>query len=296
MFTSTQLTPASLQVQAFFDQASFTVSYIVVDQISRQCAIIDSVLDYDHSASQTSTQSADQLIAFIEQQELTLQWLLETHVHADHLSAAPYIQQRLGGKIVIGEHICAVQQSFAKILNLQGEQQVSPNVFDLLVNEKSQLALGQHHIKVLHTPGHTPACISYLIGNAAFVGDTLFMPDYGTARCDFPGGDAAQLYQSIHKIFALDGDTRLFLCHDYKAPNRDYYAWETTVAEQKANNLHIKEGISQAAFCQMRTQKDATLSMPKLIWPSVQINMRAGHLPPSEENGQHYLKTPINLA
>ncbi len=296
MFTSSQLSAPSLQAHAFFDQASFTVTYILEDEASHQCAIIDSVLDFDHGASQTSTESADKIIHFIQKRKLSLQWLLETHVHADHLSAAPYIQKQLGGKIVIGEHIDTVQQTFSKLLNLDEKQQVKANVFDLLVNETSQLPLGQHSIKVLHTPGHTPACVCYVISGAAFVGDTLFMPDYGTARCDFPGGNAAQLYQSIQKIFALGDETRLFMCHDYKAPNRDFYAWETTVAEQKANNLHIRSGINQEEFCRMRNQKDATLKMPKLIWPSVQINMRAGHLPPAESNGQHYLKTPITLA
>ncbi|MEO9655575.1 MBL fold metallo-hydrolase [Marinomonas sp.] len=296
MFTASQLSPTSLQVHAFFDQASFTVTYILEDETSQQCAIIDSVLDFDHGASQTSTESADNIIRFIQQRKLSLQWLLETHVHADHLSAAPYIQKQLGGKIVIGEHIDTVQKTFSKLLNLEEKHQAKANVFDLLVNERSQLSLGQHSIKVLHTPGHTPACVCYVIGGAAFVGDTLFMPDYGTARCDFPGGNAAQLYQSIQKIFALGEETRLFMCHDYKAPNRDFYAWETTVAEQKAHNLHIRSGINQEEFCHMRNQKDATLKMPKLIWPSVQINMRAGHLPPAESNGQHYLKTPITLA
>lgn len=286
---------SNIQVKAFFDEATFTVSYVVTDPSSKDCAVIDSVLDYDHAAGRTHSDSADAVIAYIKEQRLNLKWLLETHVHADHLSAAPYIQKALGGQIVIGDQITQVQATFSKILNAEAEFQRDGSQFDLLVNEQTQLPLGNHEIRVLHTPGHTPACVTYVIDDAAFVGDTLFMPDYGTARCDFPGGNANALYRSIQKIFALPNETRLFMCHDYKAPNRDVYAWETTVAEQKAHNQHIHSGISEEAFCEMRNKKDATLGMPKLIWPSVQINMRAGHLPPKETNGVRYVKTPLNL-
>ncbi|MBJ7536606.1 MBL fold metallo-hydrolase [Marinomonas transparens] len=282
-------------VHAFFDEATFTVSYIVEGSNSRRCAIIDSVLDYDHAAGKSHTKSADKLIRFIKNNQLTLDWILETHVHADHLSAAPYLQNNLGGKIVIGDHITQVQATFSKLLNAEPGFAQDGSQFDLLVNENDRLPLGESEIRILHTPGHTPACVTYLIDNAAFVGDTLFMPDYGTARCDFPGGNANTLYHSIQKIFALDDNTRLFMCHDYKAPNRETYAWETTVAEQKASNQHIRSGISEEEFCVMRNKKDATLGMPRLIWPSVQINMRAGHLPPAEENGVCYVKTPLNL-
>ncbi len=288
-------TQSDIQIEAFFDEATFTVSYVVTDLATKRCAIIDSVLDYDHAAGTTDTQSADAIIDYIKHHRLQLDWLLETHVHADHLSAAPYLQNTLGGKIVIGDQITQVQATFSKILNVETEFRRDGSQFDLLVNEQDTLPLGETSIRILHTPGHTPACLTYLIADAAFVGDTLFMPDFGTARCDFPGGNANTLYRSIQKIFALPNETRLFMCHDYKAPNRDVYAWETTVGEQKNHNQHIHSGISEAAFCAMRNTKDATLNMPRLIWPSVQINMRAGHLPPEEENGVRYIKTPINL-
>ncbi|RBO79584.1 MBL fold metallo-hydrolase [Marinomonas aquiplantarum] len=288
-------TQSDIQIEAFFDEATFTVSYVVTDLATKRCVIIDSVLDYDHAAGTTDTQSADAIIDYIKQHQLQLDWLLETHVHADHLSAAPYLQKTLGGKIVIGDQITQVQATFSKILNVEAEFRRDGSQFDLLVNEQDSLPLGENNIRILHTPGHTPACLTYLIADAAFVGDTLFMPDFGTARCDFPGGNANTLYRSIQKIFALPDETRLFMCHDYKAPNRDVYAWETTVGEQKNHNQHIHTGISEDAFCEMRNTKDATLSMPKLIWPSVQVNMRAGHLPPEEENGVRYIKTPINL-
>lgn len=286
--------PAS--VKAFFDEATFTVSYVVIDEASKQCVIIDSVLDYDHASGHTSTKSADGIIAYVNGESLKVNWILETHVHADHLSAAPYLKKALGGKIVIGNNITTVQSTFGKLLNAEPQFARDGSQFDQLVEEGEELHFGDLKVEVLHTPGHTPACVTYVIGDAAFVGDTLFMPDYGTARCDFPGGDAATLYRSIQKIFALPAETRLFMCHDYKAPGRDKYIWETTVAEQKSSNVHIHEGISEEAFCQMRTSKDTTLTMPRLIWPSVQVNMRAGNLPPAEENGMRYLKTPINLA
>ena len=289
------MTAPQATIKAFFDEATFTVSYAVIDPSSQHCAIIDSVLDYDHASGQTSTQSADEIIDYIKSQSLVTKWILETHVHADHLSAAPYLRSALGGQIVIGHHIKTVQTTFGKLLNAEPEFARDGSQFDLLIQEGETLTLGEQTIEVLHTPGHTPACLTYVIGDAAFVGDTLFMPDFGTARCDFPGGDAATLYQSIQKIFALPDDTRLYMCHDYKAPGREEYQWITTVAEQKNSNVHIHKGVTQSEFCSMRNAKDATLAMPRLIWPSVQINMRAGHLPPEESNGVRYIKTPINL-
>lgn len=282
-------------VNAFFDEDTFTVSYVVSDDSTNECVIIDSVLDYDHASGRTSTTSADDIIAFVKDKNLSVAWILETHVHADHLSAAPYLRSNLGGKIVIGDNITTVQDTFGKLLNAESAFARDGSQFDWLVHEGDKLNFGEQTVEVLHTPGHTPACVTYVIGDAAFVGDTLFMPDYGTARCDFPGGDAATLYRSIQKIFALPDSTRLFMCHDYKAPGRDEYLWETSVAEQKQANVHIHAGISEAAFCEMRTTKDKTLAMPRLIWPSVQVNMRAGHLPPEEDNGTRYIKTPINL-
>lgn len=282
-------------VHAFFDETTFTVSYVVQDTNSNQCVLIDSVLDYDHASGRTSTSSADAIIEFVNNNKLSVTWILETHVHADHLSAAPYLRNQLGGKIVIGDNITTVQNTFGKLLNAEPQFARDGSQFDHLVHEGDVLEFGDQTIQVLHTPGHTPACVTYVIGDAAFVGDTLFMPDYGTARCDFPGGDAATLYRSIQKIFSLPDNTRLFMCHDYKAPGREDYLWETSVAEQKQSNVHIHEGVSQEAFCEMRTKKDKTLSMPRLIWPSVQVNMRAGNLPPEEDNGTRYIKTPINL-
>ena len=284
----------TLSITPFFDQVTNTVSYIVADTHSNTCAIIDSVLDYDAPSSETNTSSADLLIKHIKENNWQLKWILETHVHADHLSAAPYLQQKLGGKIAIGKHITQVQTIFTELLNLADTCATDGSQFDLLLDEEDELALGSFNIKVLHTPGHTPACISYHIEDACFVGDTLFMPDYGTARCDFPGGDANTLYHSIQKILALPDDTRIFTCHDYKAENRDYYAWQSSVLEQKQTNLHINQNVSEQTFTHMRSSKDATLSMPKLIWPSVQINMRAGKLPMPENNEIHYLKIPIS--
>jgi len=284
----------STQVNSFFDQTTNTVSYIVADTISKQCAIIDSVLDYDQASSQTSTSSADILIKHIKENELTLVWILETHVHADHISAAPYLQKALGGKVAIGKEITQVQSIFTDLLNLKENCANDGSQFDQLLSEGDELKLGESSIKVMHTPGHTPACISYYVDDACFVGDTLFMPDYGTARCDFPGGDANTLYHSIQKILSLPDDTQIFTCHDYKADNRDHYAWQSSVLEQKQYNLHINQSISEAQFTQMRSTKDATLNMPKLIWPAVQINMRAGKLPEAEDNGAYYLKIPMS--
>lgn len=280
-------------VRGYFDQATNTISYIVRDPDSNACAIIDSVLDFDRSAGRTSTDSADRLIAEIRKDNLSLEWVLESHVHADHLSAAPYLQEALGGQIGIGDQITVVQDVFGKVFNAGTEFQRDGSQFDRLFAEGDTFTIGQLKGHVLSTPGHTPACVTYVIGDAAFVGDTLFMPDFGTARCDFPGGSAEQLWESIQKVLSLPDETRLFMCHDYKAPGRDEFAWETTVADEKANNLHIA-GKSKEEFVQMRTERDAKLGMPQLIIPSIQVNMRAGHMPPPDEDGQVYLKTPVN--
>lgn len=282
------------QVEAFFDPDTFTYSYLVSDPFSRSCAIIDSVLDFDPASGNTSTASADILIAAIKRQQLKVEWILETHLHADHLSAAPYLQSKLGGKTAVGAHITEVQQVFGKVFNAGTEFAKDGSQFDQLFKDGDTFKLGQQTIQVIHTPGHTPACITYLIGDAAFVGDTLFMPDFGTARCDFPGGDAATLFQSIQKIFALPSATRLFMCHDYLAPGRDEYLFETSVAEQQQKNIHVGIGKSEAEFIKLRTDRDATLAMPRLILPSVQVNMRAGQFPPPEDNGVSYLKLPLN--
>ena len=258
------------------------------------CAIIDSVLDFDYAAGRTDIRSANQIIAFVREKRLEVAWVLETHVHADHLSAAPYLHDQLGGKTGIGAHIVEVQEIFGKAFNAGTEFARDGSQFDALFNEGDTFTIGSLEGRVLHTPGHTPACLTYVIGDAAFVGDTLFMPDYGTARCDFPGGDARTLYHSIQKVLSLPEQTRLFLCHDYKAPGRELFQHETSVAEQRKTNVHVHDGISEEEFVKMRTERDATLGMPRLIIPSVQVNMRAGELPPAEDNGQVYLKVPIN--
>ena len=281
-------------VQAFFDEATFTVSFVVTDPESRKCAVVDSVLDFDYSSGRTDTKSADAIVAFVKEQSLEAVWLLETHVHADHLSAAPYLQERLGGKIGIGEKITVVQDTFGKVFNEGTRFQRDGSQFDRLFKEGDRFEIGALQGRVLHTPGHTPACLTYVIGDAAFVGDTLFMPDFGTARADFPGGSAEALYASIQKILALPDETRIFVGHDYKAPGRDTFAWETTVAEQKALNVHVGGGATAEDFVRMREARDATLDMPKLIIPSIQVNMRAGVLPEPESNGIAYLKLPLN--
>ncbi len=281
-------------VQPFFHEPTNTFSYVVRDPASRACAIIDPVLDFDYPSGRTSVQSADQILAYVRREGLTVEWLLETHVHADHLSATPYLQQACGGRTGIGARITEVQDIFGKVFNAGTEFARDGSQFDRLFDEGDTFAIGGLTAQVLHTPGHTPACLTYVIGNAAFVGDTLFMPDYGTARCDFPGGDARVLYHSIQKVLSLPADTRLFLCHDYKAPGRETFHHETTVAEQRAANIHVREGVDEDEFVAMRTARDATLGMPRLILPSVQVNMRAGHMPPAEDNGQVYLKVPIN--
>ena len=283
------------QIQAFFEVETFTYSYLVSDPQSKSCAIIDSVLDFDPASGNTSTKSADLMIAAIKEQNLQLEWILETHVHADHLSAAPYLKAQVGGKIGIGAKITQVQEVFAEVFNTGSSFAKDGSQFDQLFNDGDKFQLGQFQIQVMHTPGHTPACITYLIADAAFVGDTLFMPDYGTARCDFPGGDAATLYQSIQKIFSLPAETRLFMCHDYLAPGRDNYLNETTVAEQQQENVHVGAGRSEVDFVALRTKRDASLEMPRLILPSVQVNMRAGQFPPADDNGVSYLKLPLNL-
>ncbi|GAA3899326.1 MBL fold metallo-hydrolase [Halomonas cibimaris] len=281
-------------VTAFFDTPTRTFSYVVQDPAGSSCAIIDSVLDFDYAAGRTDVRSADAIIDFVHRKALRVEWILETHVHADHLSAAPYLHEQLGGRTGIGANITVVQEVFGKAFNAGTEFARDGSQFDRLFQEDDTFAIGGLTGRVLHTPGHTPACLTYVIGDAAFVGDTLFMPDYGTARCDFPGGDAGALYRSIQKVLALPDDTRLFLCHDYKAPGRDTYQHRTSVAEQRAHNVHVHEGVSEAEFVKMRTERDATLGMPRLLLPSVQVNMRAGELPPAEDNGQVYLKVPVN--
>lgn len=283
------------QVDAFFDEDTFTVSYVVRDASSLHCAIIDSVLDYDPASGRTGHRSADVIVEHVAAAGLSVDWILETHVHADHLTAAPYLKAKLGGKTGIGANIVAVQKVFAGLFNAGPAFATDGRQFDVLFADGAEFAIGNLPGRLLHTPGHTPACGMYLIGDAGFVGDTLFMPDYGTARCDFPGGDAAQLYRSIRRILTLPDATRLFMCHDYKAPGRETYAWETTVAEQRARNVHVRDGIDEAAFVRMRTERDKTLDMPRLIIPSIQVNMRAGELPLAEDNGIRYLKTPLDV-
>ncbi len=287
-------TGAEPLVNAFFDAATNTVTYVVRDPRSTAAAIIDSVLDFDYASGRTDTRSADAVITFVQAEGLDPVWILETHVHADHLSAAPYIQQRIGGRVGIGEKITVVQDTFGKIFNEGTEFQRDGSQFDRLFREGDRFEIGGLEGRVLHTPGHTPACLTYVIGDAAFVGDTLFMPDFGTARCDFPGGSAATLYHSIEKILALPDATRIFVGHDYKAPGREDFAWETTVAAQKAGNVHIGGARPEAEFVAMREARDKTLGMPKLIVPSLQVNMRAGQMPPPEEDGTVFLKVPVN--
>ncbi|MFD1160078.1 MBL fold metallo-hydrolase [Roseovarius aestuarii] len=284
----------SPDVTAFFDEATNTISYVVRDPTGSACAVIDTVLDFDYASGRTDTRSADRIIDFINAEGYEAQWLLESHVHADHLSAAPYIQERLGGKIGIGDRIRVIQDTFGKVFNEGTEFQRDGSQFDRLFVEGDSFHIGQMRGDVLHTPGHTPACLTYVIGDAAFVGDTLFMPDFGTARCDFPGGSPEMLYNSIQKILSLPDETRIFVGHDYKAPGRDEFAWETTVAEQKARNVHVGGNTTCEAFVEMRDSRDATLPMPKLIIPSLQVNMRAGKMPSADENGDVFLKVPIN--
>ncbi len=281
-------------VKHFFDEPTNTFSYVVKDPESNACAILDSVLDFDYAAGKTDVRSADEIIHYVKDNDLTVEWILETHVHADHLSAAPYLHEKLGGHTGIGRQIVAVQDIFGKVFNAGTEFARDGSQFDRQFEEGDSFRIGSLEGQVLHTPGHTPACLTYVIGDAAFVGDTLFAPDAGTARCDFPGGDAHTLFRSIQKVLALPKQTRIFLCHDYMAPGRDEFQHETSVAEQRANNIHVREGLTEEDFVKLRTERDATLDMPRLILPSVQVNMRAGHMPPAEDNGQVYLKVPIN--
>ncbi|CAB3689241.1 MBL fold metallo-hydrolase [Achromobacter pestifer] len=278
-------------IQAFFDPVTATVTYVVHD--GSACAIIDSVLDYDPKSGRTSTASADRVVAYVREQGLATQWLLETHAHADHLSAAPYLQQQLGGVIAIGQSICTVQGVFKQVFNLEPAFQLDGSQFGHLFADGEAFQIGSLEATAIHVPGHTPADMAYLIGDAAFVGDTMFMPDVGTARCDFPGGDAHQLYRSIQRLLRLPGGMRLFMCHDYPPAGREAH-WQTSVAEQRAANIHVRDGISEDDFVAMRTRRDATLSMPTLILPAIQVNIRAGHFPPPEDNGVRYLKIPVD--
>lgn len=282
------------RVTAFFDQPTNTVTYLVSDPESRATAIVDSVLNYDQASGRTSTQAADKLLAVIEQESLDVVWILETHAHADHLSAAQYLKSKTAGKYGIGCHITEVQSVFKEVFNLGDSLIADGSQFDHLFDDGDELPLGKLSIRIMHTPGHTPACVTFVVGDAAFIGDTLFMPDYGTARVDFPGGDAATLYRSIQHIFELPDNTRLFMCHDYKAPGRDEYAWQTSVAEQRSKNVHIHDGVSEQEYVEFRNKRDATLSMPQLILPSIQVNIQAGQLPEPEDNGIAYLKIPLN--
>jgi glyoxylase-like metal-dependent hydrolase (beta-lactamase superfamily II) len=282
------------EVTGFFDEATYTISYVVADPETKHCAIIDSLLDYDQASGRTTTTSADKLIHFVRQNGLTCEWIIDTHVHADHLTAAPYIREQLGGKTAIGDKIPVVQRVFGEIFNEGQSFHTDGSQFDHLFKPGESYKVGNIEARALPTPGHTPACMTHLIGDAMFVGDTIFMPDFGTARCDFPGGDAGTLFDSIQMLFDFPDDTRMFLCHDYKAPGRDEYVWETTIGEQKRSNIHVKDGTSREDFIKMRTERDATLAMPKLILPSVQVNMRAGDMPPPEDNGIRYMKVPIN--
>lgn len=283
-------------VEAFFDPATYTYSYVVSDPATQRCALVDSVLDYDPASGRMSYHSADRLIEHVRSRGLVVQWILETHVHADHMSAAPYLRQQLGGEIGIGEQITVVQSTFGKLFNAGPDFPTDGSQFDRLFRDGEEFRVGDLPARAIHTPGHTPACMTYLIGDAAFVGDTLFMPDYGTARCDFPGGNAHALYRSIHdKLFQLSDETRVFLCHDYKAPGRDEFQHQTTIGAERTGNVHINAEVSEEQFVAMRQSRDATLGMPTLILPSVQINMRAGDVPPAEGNGSRYLKIPLDV-
>lgn len=286
--------PAAPVIEAFFDEPTFTVTYLVGDPVTRQAAVIDPVLDFDSASGGITTVAADRVLAAAAAGNWTITLVLETHAHADHLSGAPYIKAKTSAVVAIGEHIREVQSIFRNVFNAD-DIAADGSQFDRLLRDGETLALGELAIEVIHTPGHTPACVSYRIGDAVFVGDTLFMPDYGTARTDFPGGDAANLYRSIHRLLALPAATRLFMCHDYKAPGRDSYAWETTVGEERARNVHLRGGVSEAEFVAMRQARDKGLAAPRLLLPSVQVNIRAGKFPPAEANGVNYLKIPLRL-
>jgi glyoxylase-like metal-dependent hydrolase (beta-lactamase superfamily II) len=286
---------AALGIRAFFDEPTNTVSYLVADPATKQAAIIDPVLDYDHNAGEVDTRSVETILRAAEKDGYRIVWTLETHAHADHLSGSPYVKAKTGARIGIGEHIKDVQRIFWPVFNAT-DLKTDGSDFDHLFKDEERFSIGDLDAEVLYTPGHTPADITYKVEDAAFVGDTLFMPDYGTARADFPGGDAHQLYRSIRRLMTLPPETRLFMCHDYKAPGRDHYAWETTVGEQRAGNAHVKDGIDEGTFVAMREARDATLAAPLLLLPSIQVNIRAGKLPPADSNGVRYLKIPVKLA
>jgi glyoxylase-like metal-dependent hydrolase (beta-lactamase superfamily II) len=281
-------------IRAFFDEPTNTVSYLVWDPVTKQGAVIDPVLDYDHKSGKAAVTSADAIVAAAKAEGVAVTWVLETHAHADHLSGAPYVKLKTGAMVGIGEHIREVQSIFRPVFNAS-DVSGDGSEFDRLFRDGEKFAIGGLEVEVIHTPGHTPACVSYKIGDAVFVGDTLFMPDYGTARADFPGGDARTLYRSIRRILDLAPDTRLFMCHDYKAPGRDAYAWETTVGEERSRNVHVREGVSEDEFAAMRNARDAKLAAPTLLLPSIQVNIRAGAFPPAEANGVRYLKVPVKL-
>lgn len=282
------------EIASFFDPATFTVTYVVHDPATLDAAVIDSVLDFDPASGRTATASADAVIDYVTSHNLKVMWLLETHAHADHLSAAPYLQEKLGGKIAIGADITKVQQVFGKLFNAGTEFERDGSQFDALFSDGDTFTIGTLPVTVMHVPGHTPACIAYVVGEAVFVGDNMFMPDYGTARADFPGGDARTLFRSLRRILSLPGEARLFMCHDYLPKGRTEYVWETTVAAEREGNVHAHDGVTEDEFVAMREARDATLDMPRLILPSVQVNMRAGHLPPPDDNGVVYLKLPVN--
>ena len=286
-------TDQNLHIKGFFDDQTSTISYVVHDNIEKKCAVIDSVLDFDYSSGDIDYVNADKIISYVDQNKLNVEWLIETHVHADHLSASPYIQKKLGGKIGISEKISDIQNIFGKTFNAGTEFQRDGSQFDKLFKDNDEYKIGNINCKVINTPGHTPACTAHVIGNSIFVGDTLFMPDLGSARADFPGGDARQLYRSIQKILSYPDETRIFVCHDYPPSSREV-KWSTTVGEQKENNIHVKTSILEDEFVKIREARDKTLNMPKLIIPSIQVNMRAGNLPPPEDNGSVYIKVPIN--
>jgi len=281
-------------VKAFFHEPTFTASYVVSDDRTGRAAIIDSVWDFDQPSGRTSFDAADEIVDYVQEQGLTVDWILETHAHADHLSAAPYLQEKLGGKLAIGREIVTVQGVFGKIFNEGTEFARDGSQFDRLLEDGEELMIGDIPLIALHVPGHTPADMAYIVGDAAFIGDTMFMPDYGSARADFPGGDARKLYHSVRRLMRLPDQTRVFLCHDYKAPNREEFVWETTMLAERTANVHLHQDVTEDQFVEMRTQRDATLEMPRLILPSIQVNMRGGHLPPPEADGTSYLKLPVN--
>ena len=287
--------PGKAIIDAFFDEATFTVTYLVSDPVQRRAAVIDPVLDYDHRSGRASTASADRVLAKARERGVQIDWVLETHAHADHLTAAPHLKAKTGAQLAIGEHIREVQKIFKPVFAAE-DVSGDGREFDRLLRDGDVVPLGTLKVEVMHLPGHTPADVAYRIDDAVFVGDTIFMPDYGTARADFPGGDAHRLYQSIRRLLSLPAETRLFMCHDYKAPGRDRYAWETTVGEERTRNVHVRDGVDESAFVTMRRTRDATLAAPVLLLPSVQVNIRAGRLPPPDANGISYLRIPVRMA